>query len=267
MTQGDTGSLLAEADHVMEESSRRGLVLRLAGSAGVLRHCANCRGAASALAREPPQDLDFFGYSKQQRELMRMFGDLGYRADPSVAFSQEYGISRLIYFGHVSAAKIDVFLDELRMSHTIEFKSRLSGTAVTAQVTDLLLAKLQIHQITEKDVKDLAALLASHPLGDGSDGSVDARYVAGLMGHDWGLCHTALGNLAIAGDLLAGWDPAGQVAAAAAARVRELTSRIEGAPKSLRWKARSRVGTRIRWYEEVGEAADQGQGDAGLWER
>jgi hypothetical protein len=191
-----------------------------------------------------------------------MFTGLGYRADPSVAFSQEYGIGRLIYLGHAHAAKIDVFLDALRMSHTIEFKGRLSADASTAQAADLLLAKLQIHEITEKDVKDIAALLASHPLGDGAGGTIESRHVIGLMARDWGLCHTALGNFTIAGELLARWDFAGPVVAAAAARMDELRHLIELEPKSLRWKARARVGTRVRWYDDVGDAQQQGQGQA-----
>jgi hypothetical protein len=268
---GAAQSLLAEADQLLAESSRRGLVLRLAGSAGVLRHCPACRRAVGALNREPPDDLDFFAYGKQQRELGRMFADLGYRPDPAVAFSQEYGIDRLIYTGHASAAKIDVFLDVLRMSHTIEFKSRLGSpepaAAPTATTADLLLAKLQIHEITEKDVKDMAALFASHPLGDGSHGSIESRHIVGLMARDWGLCYTALDNLALAEELLAAWDPGGNVTVLAAEGIQELRQRIELAPKSLRWKARARVGTRVRWYEEVGDAQHQGQGDAGIRER
>jgi hypothetical protein len=261
------GALLDEADQLLGESSRLGLVLRLAGSAGVLRHCDACCQAALALGREPPQDLDFFAYARQQREIGRMFAGLGYRVDPSVAYSQEYGIDRLIYLGHLSAAKIDVFLDALRMSHTIEFKGRLNHDEPTAQSADLLLAKLQIHQITEKDIKDTAALLASHDLGDGSAGSIELRRITGLMGRDWGLYHTALANLATIETVLAAQDSVAQTATAALPRLRELWERIEHAPKSMRWRARARVGTRIRWYEEVGDADLQGQGDAGLRER
>ncbi len=260
-------SLLEEADQLLQESERRGVVMRLAGSAGVLRHCQGCREAVIALGREPPRDLDFFARARQQRELARMFAEFGYQADPSVAFSQEYGIDRLIFIGHATAAKVDVFLDALRMSHTIEFGARLERTAATAQAADLLLAKLQIHEITEKDVKDIAALLASHPLGDGSADSIDARHVISLMVRDWGLCRTTLDNLAIADTLLSGPGSPGHISAAATARIRELRERIEAAPKSLRWKARARVGTRVRWYEEVGDADQQGQGSAGLWER
>jgi hypothetical protein len=268
------GPIVQEADHLLAESVGRGLVLKLAGSVGVLCHCPACRSGAAALGREPPRDLDFFAYRKQQRELTRMFADLGYQADPSVAFSQEYGIDRQIYLGREAAAKVDVFLDALRMAHTIEFKGRLKGPGPTALSADLLLAKLQIHEITEKDVKDIAALLAAHPVGDAAEAAgsavgenLDIERVVGLMGRDWGLCHTALANLATAEQLLAGWTAASETAAAAAAQVAELRQRIELAPKSLRWKARAGVGERVRWYEDVGDAEQQGQGDAGLRER
>jgi hypothetical protein len=262
-TLAAAGPILREADQLLAESARRGLVLKLAGSAGVLQHCTGCRSGAAALGREPPQDLDFFSYGKQQRALGRMFADLGYRADPSVAFSQEYGIDRQIYLGRDAAAKIDVFLDALRMSHTIEFKGRLNDPGPTAQVADLVLAKLQIHEITEKDVKDIASMLAAHPVTE----TLGVERVLTLMGRDWGLCHTALANLGTAERLLAGWVHARDVATAAAVQVAELRQRIELAPKSLRWKARASIGERVRWYDEVGDAEQQGQGDAGLRER
>jgi hypothetical protein len=259
--------LLAEADRLLAESSRRGLVLRLAGSAGVLRHCEHCRRSAGALGREPPGNLDFFAYAEQQRELRKMFTDLGYQAGPAEAFSKEHGIERLTYTGTANAAKVEVFLDALRMSHTIEFKSRLGCAPPSAPPADLLLAKLQIHEITERDVKDMAALLASHPVGDGSRGSIESRHIVAMMAHDWGLCYTALENLAIAEDLLAEWGLAGHVTVAAAAGIEELRERIEVAPKSVRWKARARLGTRVRWYEDVSHAGQQGQGGTGIRER
>ena len=32
-----------------------------------------------------------------------------------------------------------------------------------------------------------------------------------------------------------------------------LTAALEAAPKSVRWRVRARVGTRVRWYDEVEE--------------
>jgi hypothetical protein len=256
----DAGPLLHEAAVLQQEAGRRRLMLKLAGSVGVLQHCLDCRQAVTGFDRELPGDLDFFAYGKQQRDLARMFTDLGYRADPAVAFSQEYGIDRLIYLGRSAAAKIDVFLDVLRMSHTVDFKGRLTGTGPSACATDLLLAKLQIHELTEKDALDMAALLAAHPVTAIGDGGIDTAYVIGLMTRDWGFCYTTLANLDTAQRVLAGSQAA--AAALAAGRMAELRERINDAPKSLRWKARARVGTRVAWYQEVGDAALQGQGSA-----
>ncbi|HEY1642467.1 MAG TPA: hypothetical protein VGG35_17375 [Streptosporangiaceae bacterium] len=264
-TADPVAALLSEADQLLAEAARRDLALRLAGSAGILRHCDACRAASAALARERPADLDFFAYRKQHTALGRMFTDLGYQADPAVAFSQEYGIDRLIYLGCRAATKIDVFLDALRMSHTIEFGGRLGTDGPSAAAADLLLAKLQIHQVTEKDLKDIATLLAAHPVGE-EPGAIEAGHVLARLSRDWGLSHTATGNLSLAARLLPEWPAAGPVARQAAGRIDDLQRRIEAAPKSVRWRARASVGTRVRWYEEVGDADQQGQGDAGIAE-
>ena len=42
-------------------------------------------------------------------------------------------------------------------------------------------------------------------------------------------------------------------AAMIAERLAAIWDRIEQAPKSARWKLRSRVGDRVRWYEEPEE--------------
>lgn len=254
------GPLLEEAAALQHEAARRRLVLKLTGSVGVLQHCQGCQRAVTALGREPPGDLDFFAYRKQHRDLARMFTDLGYRADPSVAFSQEYGIDRLIYLGQSAAAKVDVFLDALRMSHTIEFKGRLNGPGPSACATDLFLAKLQIHQLTEKDMLDMAALLAAHPVSAAPDDALDVGYMVGLMTRDWGFCYTALANLDAAQQVLS--SSQAEPVALAARRMAQLRELIDEAPKSLRWKARARVGTRMAWYQDVGDAALQGQGSA-----
>ena len=181
-----------------------------------------------------------------------MFTELGYRADPSVAFSQEYGIDRLIYTGHARPRPRST-CSSTRCGCRTRSSSRpgLTGPGPTAQTADLLLAKLQIHEITEKDVKDMAALLASHPVGDGQRGSLGEprRARVALMARDWGLCHTTLANLATAETLLAGWATAGaRHGRGRCGQVTELRERIELAPKSLRWKARASVGERVRWY-------------------
>ena len=69
-----------------------------------------------------------------------------------------------------------------------------------------------------------------------------------MLGVDWGFCHTVERNLDSVAELWARepltgatFDVAGQVAG--------LKALIEQAPKSFAWRARARVGERVRWYE------------------
>jgi hypothetical protein len=36
-------------------------------------------------------------------------------------------------------------------------------------------------------------------------------------------------------------------------RIIDLLQRIEATPKSLRWKARARIGEKVKWYKDVEE--------------
>jgi hypothetical protein len=40
-------------------------------------------------------------------------------------------------------------------------------------------------------------------------------------------------------------------------RIGRLLHTIEGAPKSMKWKIRAKIGTRKIWYQEVAEKSDQ----------
>src|SRR5207249_2848129 len=120
-----------------------------------------------------------------------LFKSLGLVADPALALSHEYGLQRLIYYAPPDRTKVEVFLDMLRMSHTLDFRARLALDSPTLSLADLLLAKLQIHEITEKDIQDVIALLAAHELAAGGREAVDLAYLLGLFRQDWGLYYTA----------------------------------------------------------------------------
>ena len=73
--------------------------------------------------------------------------------------------------------------------------------------------------------------------------------MAGLLARDWGFHHTATANLAALRD-----DPAGNGSAGTVrGRVDALLGAIEAAPKSVRWRARARVGERMQWWQDVDE--------------
>lgn len=246
--------LLEIALDLKAKGAAQGVTLRLLGSLAVRAHTQGTSKLIDLLQRVPTHDIDFMGYSKEQVNADRMFRNLGYVPDPSVAFSQEYGIQRLIYHDRAQGIMAEIFQDKLRMAHTLDFFGRLELDSPTISLVDLLLSKLQIQQITEKDIKDMIALLAEHGLGKGDQEKIDVNYLLTLISDDWGLYYTTKNNLSVVQE----WVGRMEVLDASVrqdvdAKLEDMINRIEAEPKSTRWKLRAKIGTRMRWYEEVGD--------------
>jgi hypothetical protein len=168
-----------------------------------------------------------------------MFEERGYVLDPEIKQAQEFGVKRLIHEHPDTGIKIDVFMDDLVMAHTVPFGRRLEMDDPTISVTDMLLSKLQIHEITENDLIDTVVLIADHDLGAGDREHIDDGYVASLLSKDWGFWYTTQGNLEKLQEAVARYDALPSETAAS------VTDRLG--------RLKTRVGTRARWYEEVAE--------------
>lgn len=246
--------LLEIALDLVAKGMAQGVTLRLLGSLAIRAHTQGTSKLIDLLQRVPTHDIDFMGYSKEHINSDRMFKDLGYEPDPSVAFSQEYGIQRLIYHDRTQGIMAEIFQDKLRMAHTLDFLGRLELDSPTISLVDLLLSKLQIQRITEKDIKDMIALLAEHGLGNGDRELLDVNYLLKLTSDEWGLYYTAKNNLSVVRE----WVNHMQVLDATLrqdvdAKLEQIINRMEAEPKNRRWKLRAKIGTHMRWYEEVGD--------------
>src|SRR5256886_7569394 len=139
-----------------------------------------------SLQRSYP-DLDFFGRGKQGREIRKLFLDLGY--EPNQRFNALHGATRLIFEDGKNQMVVDIFLDVFRMCHTLHLGDRLSLDDYTIPISDLLLTKLQVVEINEKDIRDLIAILKDHDLVDqiapGDKEVIDAGYISSLCADDW----------------------------------------------------------------------------------
>ena len=246
--------LLEIALDLVAKGAALGVTLRLLGSLAVRAHNQGTSKLIDLLQRVPTHDIDFMGYSKEQVNTDRMFKNLGYEPDPSVAFSQEYGIQRLIYHDRAHGIMAEIFQDKLRMAHTLDFLGRLELDSPTISLVDLLLSKLQIQQITEKDIKDMIALLAEHWLGSGDREKVDINYLLKLTSDDWGLYYTVKNNLSVVREWVGRMEVLDTpVCLDVEAKLEDMINRMEAEPKSTRWKLRAKIGTRVRWYENVGD--------------
>ncbi len=220
-----------------------GLPLRLMGGLAIWLRCPTVR-------RPPYQrtydDLDFVARSDQSRLITSFFGDQGYV--PEKLFNALHGASRLNFKAADGRWTIDVIFDVFQMSHRIDLRGRLADATGTLGLADLLLTKLQVWEVNRKDLGDAACLLADHAIGRGVPEAIDVGRVLALTTADWGLCHTVERNLE---RVAARWrDEPGQGAPFdAASNAEALLRAIQEAPKALAWKARARVGERVRWYE------------------
>jgi hypothetical protein len=242
--------LIDEGQRLVDEAAGRNLVLRLLGALGIQRRCPSSWSIAERAGRITG-DIDLVGQGRQWSDLVSLFESLGYQVDERWAML--HGKDRLIFF-HPTGFRVDVFLDKLNMAHVLDLKERLDIHPVTVPLADLLLQKLQIVEFTSKDAIDILVLLREHPLSDGED-AINVAYLTGLLAHDWGFWHTATRNIAHVRDE---WLSDPQVLGdgdrnVVRIRLEALLGRLEAEPKSLRWKLRARIGTRVRWYQDVDE--------------
>jgi hypothetical protein len=195
-------------------------------------------------------DLDVVAASRDRKAIGAFLESIGYV--PDRLFNALHGAQRLVYTSWHGRWSLDVIFDELNMSHRIDLRGRLNGSAPTLDPADLLMTKLQVWQVNEKDLGDAACLLADHRLALAAsapgEAVIDLARVRDLVGSDWGLCHTAEGNLAKVADLW-GRRPVPDVRFEVGGQVETLLAEIDAAPKSMGWRARARVGERVRWYE------------------
>jgi hypothetical protein len=257
---GDVPALRAEALRLCRRAADQRLTLRVTGSLAILLHCPDHAELLETLGRRPLRDIDLMAYSKEQSAIEGMFTEEGWVLDPIIRWSREWGIKRLIYTRPDGPFKVDVFLDQLVMSHTVDLRRRLALDEPTIPVVDLLLSKLQIHEITQNDLLDMIVLLAQHELGGSRADTVDDAHLLRVLCDDWGFWYTARANLdrgEAALDACGGLPP--DLAAVVRARIGKIREAVDAAPKSRRWRLRSTVGTRLAWYQDVDEV-ERGEG-------
>lgn len=193
-----------------------------------------------------PNDIDLIGYGRESSRIMKLMTSI---AEPDKRFNALHGQSRLRFIDGELKVKIDIFLDIFKESHVLPIGKRLKLYSPTVPPSDLLMTKLQIWEITEKDLKDIAALLLRLNLGESdSRETISLKRIVELTSSDWGLYKTSLINLGKTLDYVRGIGVNG-----IEEKISVIVSRIESSSKSLRWRLRSIIGERIKWYEEPEE--------------
>jgi len=193
-------------------------------------------------------DIDFVGFRKQRKEIEKLFDQLGYT--PRDRFNKLNGYSRLIFNDIENDRRVDIFLNTFEMSHKLDFSDRLLVDKLTLPLADLLLTKLQVYEITEREYRDVITLLMDHDLSD-SDAAdkINIKYIAKLCAQDWGLQRTITLNLDRIGSSLPSYSLTPEQQELVKGKMDEIRKKLDTEPKSFSWKMRARVGDKVKWYE------------------
>lgn len=245
-----------EALRLVRKAEERGIQLRILGSIAYRIHSPANIHLFSEMERELT-DVDLGAYRRQSHAIRDFMKQEGYISNEGMFVGTEG--ARHMYRHPEWALHVDVFTDELNYCHPIPFKGRLELDSPTLTTTDLLLEKMQIVEINLKDLKDTMVLLIEHPIAEPSapQESIDSLYIAQMMSQDWGFYHTFTSNLRKVAEFIPQFPPVGaDQAAIIRTRIDQLLATVESTPKSMKWKIRSKIGTRTRWYQEVSEKGE-----------
>src|SRR5258707_129248 len=267
------GDPLPEATTLVRGAAEAGHQLKILGGLGVSDLCTGLPPRLRA-----GQDIELACMGKSRRKVADYLESAG--CEPDKRFNNLNG-DRQMYFNAPSGRPVDVMVDRLSMCHTLEFKSSFGSSSITLDPADLLLSKLQIIELNEKDARDLLHLLSGVPVsgsgadpgsggpgrgdagpgggpgrGDSGPGgsrvSIDSERFGKLLGADWGWWRTVTGNLrklpALADEhpeLIPPDPPLDPIA-----QSRYLLEMAESARKRVKWLLRAHVGDRVRLYEQ-----------------
>jgi hypothetical protein len=236
----------AEARRLIDAARENGITARVVGGVAVQLQSPDGR----PLLPRPIKDIDLVTPRKSGGALGKLLEELAYVGEEM--FNALRGSRRQLYHDLTNNRHLDVFVGEFSMCHAIPIADRLDRHPYTVPLAELLLTKLQIVEMTERDERDIYSLCFHHELSEDGQG-IETRVIGELCANDWGLWRTCKGTIerCLVDVDRYGLDPPAQELISQ--RLEELWQRVDAVPKSGRWKRRSRLGERKRWYEEPEE--------------
>jgi hypothetical protein len=240
-----------EGQRIVDEGSKRGLHLRVLGAIAFQLHCPKYSFLTTRLNRVL-SDVDFAAYYKEFAGIVKMMRELGYKDEPMV--TALWGEKRTIWDHENNGVHVDIFFNGLEMNHDVPFKDRLDIDPLTISLADMLLEKMQIVHINEKDIVDTIMLLREHEIGGPAPETIDATYIAKLLSGDWGFYYTFTTNLRKIQESLPKYEElSNEDRENVTAKVQKLLKIVEDQSKSMGWKVRAKVGPKSKWYRDVEE--------------
>jgi hypothetical protein len=245
---------IEEAQNLVTDAREQNLEIRIMGGLAIYLHCIEHEVLWEKLGRLGKKvftDIDLVSYQKYRVKLIKFFQNRGYVLNQKLLY--HYGKSRQIYYGE-TIPMVEIFFDRLAMNHKIHYKKRLEADPLTVPLAELLLQKLQMVRMHEKDIKDSIVLLRAHEFGEDDEDRINRSVLGTCLGSDWGFYYTATENLKKIRDSLTEYSVLSNGDnKVIERRIAELMAHLEAEPKTFKWKSRALLGTKKKWYNEVDE--------------
>lgn len=238
---------VAEARRLIDAATARSLTIRALGGVAVYMQAPEGR----PLLPRPLKDIDLVTTPKQGAATVRLLLEMHYVGEEM--FNALRGSRRQLYYDPINGRQLDVFVGEFDMCHSLPIATRLDHHPYTVPLAELLLTKLQIVELNERDEQDIYSLCYHHELGEGTTTGIDAGFIAQLCAADWGLWRTCKSTIERSVSDVDRYDLQTSAREQIVRRLTRLWERIEQEPKSGRWKRRGVLGERKRWYQEPEE--------------
>lgn len=239
----DTLDPIELAPRLISLGDDAGVVARALGGVAIWLHSPTVR---THPFQRTYDDLDLVVTSPGRRRVDEVFRTAGFAAD--AGFNAVHGRERRCYYGP-AGEKVDVFIGAFQMCHTLPLEDRLELDNPTVPLAELFLSKAQIFELNDKDARDLLALVLDHEIGTTDDDTINGERVAELCAKDWGLWRTTTRTIDTLRRTAIMLDLVPVQLQTITRRLDALSAAMDAAPKSMKWKARSRVGDRVTWYE------------------
>jgi hypothetical protein len=248
--------VIEKTANIVGAAKAEGIELRVLGAVAVRIHNKGREALHKKLKRLDSEseteftDIDLMSLGKYRGRMKSFFEKLEFLPDRDAL---PFWNIRQIYQESSTGLHVDLFFDSLDMCHKIDFNDVLKLDYPTIPLAELLLEKMQIVEINEKDLKDSAALIEGHDIGQNDNELINGARISKLLAKDWGFCYTVTTNLRKLKDRISIYDLTLGEKKTIVNRIDKLLKMIENEPKSMGWNLRAKLGTKKKWYQDVEE--------------
>ncbi|MFX1465353.1 MAG: hypothetical protein ACFFA5_02630 [Promethearchaeota archaeon] len=238
---------ITEAIRIIDIARKKGAILRLIGGLAVRNHC-----EIIDFCERDYGDIDLVGLKKHFKKINDIFKELGYKENRNVAIATSG--QQMQFYKEDLEDHVDVFLDIFRMEHDVVLKDRLTLEDYTISISDILITKLQIYTMNEKDLRDILTIVKDVPLDEeDKSGVINVKYIAQLCAKDWGLYTDIISNIDKCLNLMQHYNLSSEEIEQIHNKLALLKVMIENESKTRRWKLRAKIGKKKAWYRVVEE--------------